>query len=191
MIPWNRCFHNHLLSILHVCGDDPSILVERNYHLLYSPRMWRWSLLKAWDKWKDFRILHVCGDDPELLSSNLLLIGVFSTYVEMILQGFTYPWLWNCILHVCGDDPLPRILYGFHSLYSPRMWRWSQKKTRKALVTLVFSTYVEMILSTTLKLKFHFCILHVCGDDPFLIRFCQTMMRYSPRMWRWSSSICK
>ena len=32
-----------ILSILHVCGDDPNMITITSEALRYSPRMWRWS----------------------------------------------------------------------------------------------------------------------------------------------------
>ena len=113
------------LSILHVCGGDPILLLELICCLLYSPRMWRWSY--SWRKWKTetISILHVCGGDPSMLLSGcknieysprmwrwspswkitISKILVFSTYVEVIpgcMMSFSST---SCILHVCGGDP--------------------------------------------------------------------------------------
>ena len=66
------------------------------------------------------------------------------------------------------------------------MWRWScytycQYSKRK-----VFSTYVEVILvgwrSSFRSLSF----LHVCGGDPSWTDTLAVVLKFSPRMWRWS-----
>ena len=113
----------------------------------------------------------------------------------------------NSILHVCGDDPLSPIWTLFNGSYSPRMWRWSynawaRDKAGRGILhvcgddpyvlllnnfrRLVFSTYVEMIL---LENRFPLPpkgILHVCGDDPHHRVCAFFIIKYSPRMWRWS-----
>ena len=38
-----HCARINSLGILHVCGGDPDRLHRLMRHLLYSPRMWRWS----------------------------------------------------------------------------------------------------------------------------------------------------
>ena len=52
------------------------------------------------------------------------------------------------------------------------------------LYSLVFSTYVEMILIESFKDVWDCGILHVCGDDPDCVLFMATNAKYSPRMWR-------
>ena len=114
-------------------------------------------------------------------------IWVFSTYVEVILNSFSFnDWIAS-ILHVCGGDPSIACFNQLWIVYSPRMWRWS--RTLKPIVTDygVFSTYVEVILKGEITWQIQLCILHVCGGDPVTIIFCMTNFMYSPRMWRWSS----
>ena len=53
------------------------------------------------------------------------------------------------ILHVCGDDP--------------------NADPELAPDKIVFSTYVEMILSSCQYDPLKKSILHVCGDDPLLL----------------------
>ena len=110
MILGQRFFASQKLCILHVCGDDPWVDDwETDIHQ-YSPRMWRWS---------------------SLISSNLEIVGVFSTYVEMILVAKWTPTRIICILHVCGDDPNSQVNQSINQVYSPRMWRWSSLKERQ------------------------------------------------------------
>ena len=71
--------------VLHVCGDDPCPTEKPNANSKCSPRMWRWS-------W------------TERCKSRRL--GVFSTYVEMILAVYLTKSSYWGVLHVCGDDPL-------------------------------------------------------------------------------------
>ena len=98
-----KCAFLFWWSILHVCGGDPVRLWEF-FLLMYSPRMWRWSLYH-----------------------NLFLIFgiVFSTYVEVIPKNVILSKSINCILHVCGGDPKLTHLTSEKLQYSPRMWRWS------------------------------------------------------------------
>ena len=91
-------------SDLHVCGDDPMMVLYLLILVQWSPRMWRWS---------SFTIV----SEP--------LLSVISTYVEMILV--LRPWLAISFrdLHVCGDDPHTLGKFGCLGWWSPRMWRWS------------------------------------------------------------------
>ena len=139
---------NHVnvnLSILHVCGGDPSDKTLTKSSSMYSPRMWRWSCqcLKSTLSYLVFStyvevilfigkklienncILHVCGGDPCCWWWLVYHHFVFSTYVEVILKRlFVFRGL-LCILHVCGGDP-------------PR-------QPMKGRNRVVFSTYVEVI----------------------------------------------
>ena len=94
----------HDASILHVCGGDPRLACVSAVFVLYSPRMWRWSL------------------SPTASTEGR---RVFSTYVEVILRYHLLQCLFQSILHVCGGDPT--IINNAISviMYSPRMWRWS------------------------------------------------------------------
>ena len=153
-------------SILHVCGGDPDPHKIERLSALYSPRMWRWSRFDS------------CYTDR---------LAVFSTYVEVILCNIDLKGKQTSILHVCGGDPTDVVKCCFPTLYSPRMWRWSSFHFISLLVMQVFSTYVEVILKAKVKEQDHFCILHVCGGDPWLHIIFKLKYRYSPRMWRWSS----
>ena len=110
--------------------------------------MWRWSYVGI---------------------SKKRFLGVFSTYVEVIL---TIVCIWRnqiSILHVCGGDPTCPILL-------------------KACWT-VFSTYVEVILSRPFSSFIFMRILHVCGGDPIGAVAVVSNSKYSPRMWRWSQDV--
>ena len=111
---------------------------------------------------------------------------VFSTYVEVIPTRDTTVTIWICILHVCGGDPEFWAVNSNINLYSPRMWRWSSSLTTLIILSRVFSTYVEVILSLTFILILAACILHVCGGDPKYDAMYYNDLKYSPRMWRWS-----
>ena len=50
--------------------------------------------------------------------------------------------------------------------------------------SIVFSTYVEVILLTGFKKFFSTSILHVCGGDPAIGALSGASFAYSPRMWR-------
>ena len=71
-------------GILHVCGGDPAKPRDKRPKMLYSPRMWRWSLS---------------------VPSAIYVNTVFSTYVEVILEMNDIKILGRSILHVCGGDP--------------------------------------------------------------------------------------
>ena len=86
------------------------------------------------------------------------------------------------------------------------MWRWSQLSSPRISQTVVFSTYVEVILIFKMRcssiivfstyveviLSQWICgadsssILHVCGGDPVVGVPWLSRNSYSPRMWRWS-----
>ena len=92
----------------------------------------------------------------------------------------------KCILHVCGGDPKTYNFSLKSPQYSPRMWRWSSPMCSSSASCFVFSTYVEVILIITIKNFLSFCILHVCGGDPWKMATTSLERLYSPRMWRWS-----
>ena len=151
--------------ILHVCGGDPKLKTNRDFNVVYSPRMWRWSLLSL--NW---------------LSS----YSVFSTYVEVIPTLPPELVLVVSILHVCGGDPSIPTSWPSKSGYSPRMWRWSSASAVLSALVSVFSTYVEVIPYTSEDQRRTACILHVCGGDPHRKVVSVRIDKYSPRMWRWS-----
>ena len=113
--------------------------------------------------------------------------AVFSTYVEVIPHVHHNHEKRPCILHVCGGDPKEVAEHQGALLYSPRMWRWSYSICHIGLRYPVFSTYVEVILNSTLITNFNNSILHVCGGDPRRRLNSHLQWLYSPRMWRWSS----
>ena len=63
VIPEHTATNKKYISILHVCGGDPTYKIDPQGSATYSPRMWRWSYI---------------------LVAFLLRKGVFSTYVEVI-----------------------------------------------------------------------------------------------------------
>ena len=155
------------ISILHVCGGDPTNIKAARNENMYSPRMWRWS------------------QHQKTVSGKEL---VFSTYVEVILLWAASSSPVTRILHVCGGDPKACKLIRAPLQYSPRMWRWSSSKEVRKNLNKVFSTYVEVILLSSSFAVEHFCILHVCGGDPVGSTTKKISGMYSPRMWRWSST---
>ena len=154
-----------LWSFLHVCGGDPIAYRLKCDTGMFSPRMWRWSLTneRYWDT-----------------------LVVFSTYVEVILELFTWPKALAGFLHVCGGDPTHSLGLTNHLPFSPRMWRWSWKLSIRFQKTQVFSTYVEVILNSKLSINVLPGFLHVCGGDPHVITDYLKHNKFSPRMWRWS-----
>ena len=70
----------------------------------------------------------------------------------------------NSVLHVCGDDP--------------------GQQFGMAGKTIVFSTYVEMILSLMIDVQQQVSVLHVSGGDPVLQELSRKENTYSPRKWR-------
>ena len=129
-------------GILHVCGGDPNLFNFRLYLFWYSPRMWRWSFYPLW---------------------HMMQPTVFSTYVEVIPIILMINRNQISILHVCGGDPASIPANSTKAKYSPRMWRWSLMMAKLKNQSLVFSTYVEVILREYQK------------KHP--------KKRYSPRMW--------
>ena len=113
-------------------------------------------------------------------------LNVFSTYVEVIPTVVLISSPHLRILHVCGGDPISILFPLFVNVYSPRMWRWSWSGLLSNSATVVFSTYVEVILKLPAIADDIPGILHVCGGDPQVACHCGWYPRYSPRMWRWS-----
>ena len=113
---------------------------------------------------------------------------VFSTYVEVIPDGKLEQKITFGILHVCGGDPSSPFFNLISHVYSPRMWRWSFFSIFANSLSLVFSTYVEVILWWKKAPYIFNGILHVCGGDPITSENNLPQFEYSPRMWRWSSA---
>ena len=132
--------------------------------------MWRWS-----------------SAEPKLDQ----VIQVFSTYVEVILNGGDLGPASGCILHVCGGDPTLCNSLVIELKYSPRMWRWSYDHVWNVRSYEVFSTYVEVIPAAGFSPPDSNSILHVCGGDPNVPYPAKTLLSYSPRMWRWSQCAIK
>ena len=153
------------LSILHVCGGDPTAIHHARCMCMYSPRMWRWS---------------------SKLDINTIDSNVFSTYVEVILNKYSTGSPPDSILHVCGGDPTFLICCSILLVYSPRMWRWSSVLLSIRPLIHVFSTYVEVIPIESFPMLKETSILHVCGGDPHSTLSYYNGLGYSPRMWRWS-----
>ena len=112
---------------------------------------------------------------------------VFSTCVEVILKPFSWLCKACSILHVCGGDPHQFVQISTAYPYSPRVWRWSPDSNLEPSHLPVFSTCVEVILSLAQIVLTTNSILHVCGGDPNSINFANRRVKYSPRVWRWSS----
>ena len=151
--------------VLHVCGGDPQKFSQRNWLGECSPRMWRWSYA---------------------IYNTRYQARVFSTYVEVILNHMSAVTASYGVLHVCGGDPTQFIILAIKLACSPRMWRWSSTTCRLSQLHTVFSTYVEVILSSRLAVKLALGVLHVCGGDPTTDVVAKSSDLCSPRMWRWS-----
>ena len=164
----DRSLYLRQRRILHVCGGDPNLYEAYMQSKKYSPRVWRWSQ-SYWNR--------------------TTKRTVFSTCVEVILIHEKFLIQRGSILHVCGGDPLFRRSMVGATWYSPRVWRWSSLSGLNPNMKRVFSTCVEVIpIKNTPSLRL-FCILHVCGGDPVICSSNKSTIRYSPRVWRWSSSI--
>ena len=168
VIPLERIKQSAKRCVLHVCGGDPGGRLKQLRPVLCSPRMWRWS------------------PAPPLI---WVKPSVFSTYVEVILSQTEFSGLPLGVLHVCGGDPKNMGGVSNEDKCSPRMWRWSWKVGFPFHNTVVFSTYVEVILSDKSPMHLTLSVLHVCGGDPSNVYCFASFSRCSPRMWRWSSFI--
>ena len=158
-----------LVSILHVCGGDPCAWpVPRWINLVFS------TYVEVILESKDF-LSNLAGYSPRMWRWSWLSnrqprhVPVFSTYVEVIPLSHITIVSTPCILHVCGGDP--------------------QQGSLLSTSNRVFSTYVEVIPLGPTKTESSVRILHVCGGDPHSWSFYLTHFQYSPRMWRWSSSL--
>ena len=107
--------------------------------------------------------------------------------MEVILGLRQYRYQWDRFLHVCGGDPWSRNILTYYVGFSPRMWRWSLTRLTCQKVLMVFSTYVEVILSIKEFQQRLESFLHVCGGDPTVSTIVRQRTKFSPRMWRWSS----
>ena len=134
----------------------------------------------------DFRILHVCGGDPKPRLCKRLLHWYSPRMWRWSLCNDLGLFNGGSILHVCGGDPDYINKRMKQIEYSPRMWRWSPDPSCNSSTWTVFSTYVEVILSSSGTSLCSCCILHVCGGDPCFKPFKPAIWWYSPRMWRWS-----
>ena len=145
VIPADLKIRSTKLNFLHVCGGDPVDLRVIRVQFRFSPRMWRWSLggwIKSWSS------------------------IIFSTYVEVIPTCWIHSNTDWYFLHVCGGDPY---LYPFANTswaFSPRMWRWSYDYVMSPDFSMIFSTYVEVILLLWVCAPPGTNFLHVCGGDP-------------------------
>ena len=108
--------------------------------------------------------------------------------MEVILGLRQYRYQWDRFLHVCGGDPWSRNILTYYVGFSPRMWRWSLTRLTCQKVLMVFSTYVEVILSIKEFQQRLESFLHVCGGDPNKATWECLREWFSPRMWRWSYS---
>ena len=73
---------------------------------------------------------------------------VFSTYVEVIPASAINLAITPSFLHVCGGDPKRVADREEKIMFSPRMWRWSYIADKQLNLGNVFSTYVEVILTS-------------------------------------------
>ena len=87
---------------------------------------------------------------------------------------------------MCGGDPNSLTVSNKWRGYSPRVWRWSLFNKVVDVIVIVFSTCVEVILSSPAWIASTWCILHVCGGDPQIYVLTGHDPKYSPRVWRWS-----
>ena len=197
-----------VVCFLHVCGGDPTTGCQPNHQDRFSPRMWRWSywcrislldhkvfstyvevILPAWTT-----DLIVSQFSPRMWRWSWYCRytappqTVFSTYVEVILSIKTDFPRRVSFLHVCGGDPVKGNPERHAKRFSPRMWRWSSSVESRSPWNDVFSTYVEVILFSKNGVLIWYCFLHVCGGDPEWKALDYSRVRFSPRMWRWSSS---
>ena len=111
---------------------------------------------------------------------------VFSTYVEVILNSSGSVDEDAGVLHVCGGDHIVWAFLSKRGRCSPRMWRWSWVWMELIFQAIVFSTYVEVILSVIIFNYLPYRVLHVCGGDPWQAVVHTYGIMCSPRMWRWS-----
>ena len=84
------------------------------------------------------------------MAASGLMMMVFSTCVEVILQDFQLSHVIIGILHVCGGDPHILDVFRVKRVYSPRVWCY---QTPIHVIYFsqegVFSTCVEVILSAS------------------------------------------
>ena len=109
---------------------------------------------------------------------------IFSTYVEVFLSRILVVAGWLYFLHVCGGVSEWFRDENLQDSFSPRMWRCFLFSALVTAGEAIFSTYVEVFLTTYQKNKSGAHFLHVCGGVS--LSTIQTISRkqFSPRMWR-------
>ncbi len=167
-VEMNRCDDADAViarDFLYVCGDEPTSDWDAVTRKQFSLRMWRWT------------------DNPPPCSQDF---HIFSTYVEMNRRRSQVRRLEADFLYVCGDEPNANWICARKRWFSLRMWRWTERETRRPPRHRIFSTYVEMNrISLRAELeKENF--LYVCGDEPLDGEFVAFNVEFSLRMWRWT-----
>ncbi len=115
----------------HGCGDGPAVLAAETAAYRFSPRVWGWSVIRRE------------SSSPE---------PVFPTGVGMVRRP--RPGSRHCrrFPHGCGDGPPCLLMPSPYRGFSPRVWGWSEQRSRAHHGLQVFPTGVGMVAELRLHL---------------------------------------
>ena len=109
---------------------------------------------------------------------------VFSTHVEMFLSFCRMRYRFLSFLHARGDVSSEFLQIGSTEEFSPRTWRCFQCSWYSSGPCWVFSTHVEMFLSTRILAFLLLRFLHARGDVSQETLNLGSGDLFSPRTWR-------
>ena len=155
-------YPEHLLRLLHACGDVSYELIWRRPKLGFAPRMWR--------------CFHYFQDNSHLQF-------VCSTHVEMFPPPLRRMPSRECLLHACGDVS-SALLSARRNAFAPRMWRCFLLLYTPIERLYVCSTHVEMFPRPICRRRCSPGLLHACGDVSAPIGSKHGLYTFAPRMWR-------
>ena len=132
----------------HVCGGDPVEWGEKMAATIFSPRMWGWSF----------------GD-----AKAQIIVGLFPTYVGVILCKYMKLNPFVAFPHVCGGDKNCTLVIQPVKSFSPRMWGWLVFLLDFSSLDKLFPTYVGVIPQTIRHPWNGNTFPHVCRGDPIYL----------------------
>ena len=150
-------------SFLHACGGVSSALSAIIRITEFSPRMWRCFYMA---------------------NPYAYLCEVFSTHVEVFLILTLGLIAVLSFLHACGGVSSMSLMDIKSVSFSPRMWRCFFPRRMRHSASKVFSTHVEVFLTSDKVSASSASFLHACGGVSWDGRHHGRFREFSPRMWR-------
>ena len=186
--PW-RCFEVPRASPAHASVFSTSVEVFPKYR---SASLQRWGLLHVRggvSEWfRDENLQNASSPRPwRCFSRQTRRVpkrSVFSTSVEVFLNGDQRSGPDACLLHVRGGVSETNKLQNGLKKSSPRPWRCFPVGRDPAGVLLVFSTSVEVFPAVGTVANLQTSLLHVRGGVSGSGSSAQAMTKSSPRPWR-------